>query len=102
MSETDNIIVDTTTRIFQDLCDPQTINNAQDESWKAPLWSALEESGLTLTWVPDTLGGAGAGLVDGFEVCGFPADLPCRCRLPRPCWRVGCWGRPSCRRLRAP
>ena len=68
MSEIDTIIVDTTTRIFQDLCDPQTVNNAPDESWKAPLWSALEESGLTLAWVPDTLGGAGAGLVDGFEV----------------------------------
>ena len=68
MSEIDTIIVDTTTRILQDLCDPQTVNNAPDESWEAPLWSALEESGLTLTWVPDTLGGAGAGLVDGFEV----------------------------------
>lgn len=68
MSEIDTIIVDTTTRILQDLCDPQTVNNAPDEKWKAPLWSALEESGLTLTWVPDTLGGAGAGLVDGFEV----------------------------------
>ena len=32
------------------------------------LWDALEESGLTLTWVPDTLGGAGAELLDGFAV----------------------------------
>ena len=68
MSDSDSIIVDTTTRIFQDLCDPQTVNNAADESWKAPLWSALEESGLTLTWVPDTLGGAGADITDGFDV----------------------------------
>lgn len=68
MSETDTIIVDTTTRILQDLADPQTVNNAEDDGWKAPLWSALEESGLTLTWVPDTLGGAGAGVMDGFDV----------------------------------
>lgn len=64
----DSIIVDTTNRIFQDLGDPQTVNNAKDDGWKAPLWSALEESGLTLTWVPDTLGGAGADISDGFDV----------------------------------
>ncbi|MGH6912565.1 MAG: acyl-CoA dehydrogenase family protein, partial [Geminicoccales bacterium] len=68
MSESDSIIVDTTNRIFQDLGDPQTVNNAKDEGWKKPLWAALEESGLTLTWVPDTLGGAGAEISDGFDV----------------------------------
>jgi acyl-CoA dehydrogenase len=80
MSGSDNIIVDTTTRIFQDLCDPQTVNNAADDAWKAPLWSALEESGLTLTWVPDTLGGAGAEVTDGFDVLrvagGFAVPVP--------------------------
>ncbi len=64
----DNIIIDATTRIFQDLCDPQTITNAPDDSWKAPLWEALEESGLTQAWTPDDLGGAGATIVDGFDV----------------------------------
>ncbi len=64
----DNIIIDATTRIFQDLCDPQTITNAADDNWKAPLWSALEESGLTQAWTPDDLGGAGATIVDGFDV----------------------------------
>ena len=68
MSESDSIIVDTTNRIFQDLGDPQTVNNAKDDGWKKPLWAALEESGLTLTWVPDTLGGAGAEISDGFDV----------------------------------
>ena len=63
----DNIIVDTATRIFGDLCEPQTINAAEEGNWPAELWDALEESGLTLTWVPDTLGGAG--------VCFTPKDL---------------------------
>ncbi len=58
---TDSIIVDTATRIFRDLCEPKTINAAEDGVWPQALWDALEESGLTLTWVPDTLGGAGAG-----------------------------------------
>src|ERR1700731_4043538 len=65
---TDSIIVDTATRIFADLCEPKTINAAEEGQWPAALWNALEESGLTLTWVPDTLGGAGAEIIDGFAV----------------------------------
>src|SRR5207249_145971 len=44
------------------------------------LWDALEASGLTLTWVPDTLGGAGAEVIDGFQVLRvagrFAAPVP--------------------------
>ena len=66
--EIDSIIIDTTTRIFRDLCDPQTINNAVDESWKQPLWRTLEESGLTLCWVPGDKAGACASVAVGFDV----------------------------------
>jgi acyl-CoA dehydrogenase len=65
---TDNIIVDTATRILQDLCEPNTVNRAEIGEWPKALWDALEESGLTLAWVPDELGGAGAALADGFAV----------------------------------
>ena len=51
LSENDNIIVDMTTRIFQDLCDPQTVNNTDNDTWKEPLWTALEEAGLTAGFV---------------------------------------------------
>jgi len=64
----ENLIVDTATRIFGDFCDPQTVNRAKDEVWRRRLGAALEEAGLTLTWVPDGLGGAGAELADGFAV----------------------------------
>jgi alkylation response protein AidB-like acyl-CoA dehydrogenase len=64
----DNIIVDTATRIFQDLCEPATINDAEKGVWPNALWTALEESGLPLAWVPDELGGAGASMADGFAV----------------------------------
>ena len=76
----DNIIVDTATRIFADLCEPQTINAAEEGHWPEELWRALEESGLTLTWVPDHLGGAGADMADGFAVLRvagrFAAPVP--------------------------
>ncbi len=80
MADTDNIIVDTATRIFQDLCEPNTVNEAEQEVWPKALWDALEESALTLTWVPEELGGAGAALADGFAVLRvagrFAAPVP--------------------------
>ncbi len=64
----ESIVIETTRRIFRDLADPQTINAAKDSSWKAPLWSALEENGLTLTWIPEDRGGVGASMADGLDV----------------------------------
>ena len=64
----DNIVVDTTRRIFSDLGDPQTLNAAKDDTWKQPLWAAIEENGLTLTWIPEDRGGVGASMTDGFNV----------------------------------
>jgi acyl-CoA dehydrogenase len=74
------MVAETATRIFTDLADPQTINNSSDGGWKEPLWHALAEAGLTLAWVPEGQGGAGAGLADGFEIVGvagrFAAPAP--------------------------
>jgi acyl-CoA dehydrogenase len=64
----DGMVAETATRMFRDLCDPATVNRAKDDAWKAPAWAALEDAGLTLAWVPDTLGGAGADVADGFAV----------------------------------
>jgi acyl-CoA dehydrogenase len=66
----DNFVAETAARIFADLADPQTINKARDDAWKPALWQALTENGLTLAWVPEELGGAGAELADGFAVIG--------------------------------
>ncbi|MCG2628952.1 acyl-CoA dehydrogenase [Bradyrhizobium sp. WYCCWR 13023] len=68
MAESDNIVVETAEKIFADLADPQTINNDKKGSWQAPLWQALSEAGLPLSWVPDDLGGSGASLADGFAL----------------------------------
>jgi acyl-CoA dehydrogenase len=76
----DGMVAETATRIFRDLCNPQTLNRAADESWQAPAWAALEDAGLTLAWVPAELGGAGADIADGFAVLRetgrFAAALP--------------------------
>jgi acyl-CoA dehydrogenase len=80
VSGSGNIVAETATRIFADLADPQTINREGDGAWKAPLWHALAEAGLTLAWVPEALGGTGAALDDGFDIIGvagrFAAPVP--------------------------
>jgi acyl-CoA dehydrogenase len=70
VSDSGNIVAETATRIFADLADPQTINREGEGAWKAPLWHALAEAGLTLAWVPETLGGTGGALDDGFDIIG--------------------------------
>jgi acyl-CoA dehydrogenase len=63
-----SLVGEAATRILRDLADPQTLNRAKDDGWKKPAWSALEEAGLPLAWVPEALGGAGAEVSDGFAV----------------------------------
>lgn len=80
MSATDNIIFDTASRIFGDLSTPEVINAAEDGQWPEQLWQAIEESGLTLTWIPEANGGVGATMLDGFAVIkaagGAPLPVP--------------------------
>jgi acyl-CoA dehydrogenase len=70
VTETDNIVVETAERIFADLADAQTINKDTDGRWKTPLWQALAESGLPLSWVPEDCDGSGASMAEGFAVLG--------------------------------
>jgi acyl-CoA dehydrogenase len=68
--ERDHIVAEAASRILTDLADPQTVNNARNDAWKAPLWHALNDAGLPLAWVPEALGGSGAGLAEGFAILG--------------------------------
>jgi acyl-CoA dehydrogenase len=68
VAESENIVVETAERIFADLADAQTINRDSKGDWKAPLWQALTEAGLPLSWVPEDCGGSGASLAEGFGV----------------------------------
>jgi len=70
VSESENIVVETAEKIFGDLADAQTINHDKEGKWKAPLWKALSEAGLPLSWVPEECGGSGASLAEGFGVIG--------------------------------
>jgi len=68
VAESENIVAETAEKIFSDLADAQTINNDRKGSWKAPLWQALTDAGLPLSWVPEDCGGSGASVAEGFSV----------------------------------
>ena len=68
MAESENIVAETAEKIFADLADAQTINNDKKGAWKTPLWQALTEAGLPLSWVSEDCGGSGASLAEGFSV----------------------------------
>src|SRR3954451_16754977 len=68
VAESENIVAETAEKIFADLADAQTINHDKKGDWKAPLWQALAEAGLPLSWVPEDCGGSGTSLAEGFSV----------------------------------
>lgn len=68
MSDSSNIVVETASRILQDLCTADAVNGLEEGRWPAELWNTLEEAGLPTAWVPEELGGAGGELADGFGV----------------------------------
>ncbi|MDB5502001.1 MAG: acyl-CoA dehydrogenase-like [Tardiphaga sp.] len=68
MTDTDNIVAETAERIFADLADSQMIAKSKDGAWKAPLWQALADNGLPLSWVPEDCDGSGVSLAEGFAV----------------------------------
>src|SRR3981189_1568872 len=68
VAESENVVAETAEKIFADLADAQTINSDTNAPWRPPLWRALTESGLPLSWVPEDCNGSGASLAEGFSV----------------------------------
>src|SRR6266540_783402 len=84
VAESENIVAETAEKIFADLADAQTINRDKKGSWKAPLWQALAEAGLPLSWVPEDCGGSGTSLAEGFSVLSAAGRLLAQARIASP------------------
>ena len=68
MSDIQDLIIQTATKIFEDHCDHKTLQLAEQGTWPDKFWSVLEENGLTQASIPEALGGAGGSLSDAFTV----------------------------------
>lgn len=62
------LIAETTGRILQSADLTAAATAVEQGAWPQPLWAALDDAGLPLTWVPEDAGGVGAGPAAGFEV----------------------------------
>ena len=92
VTESDNIVAETAARIFGDLADPQTVNNARDAALEgAAVARAVAMRGLASPGCRRNCGGAGASLADGFAVA----------RRRRPFCGAGAAGGDDDRRLAA-
>lgn len=61
MSELRDILGETVTRLFADLCTKQSLEKADAGEWPEALWTAVEANGLTQPLIPEEKGGVGAG-----------------------------------------
>ncbi|MDB5576308.1 MAG: acrC 2 [Bradyrhizobium sp.] len=66
-----SLVAEMTERIMTDLADPRAIIDARGDNWQSSLWETFESNGLSLSWVPEALGGAGVSLAEGFEVASM-------------------------------
>jgi len=64
------LLRDTVARLLASHCTPERVAAAAKASagWDAPLWQALEDTGLTLVGSPEELGGSGGDLASAAEV----------------------------------
>ncbi len=68
MSDVQNLIIETATRLFEDYCTPEILRQAEQGVWPAELWTKVEETGLPLASIPEEAGGAGGNLSDAIAV----------------------------------
>jgi acyl-CoA dehydrogenase len=86
MTETDDstrdLLRDTASRLFQDLCEPTALRDAETGAWPAPLWRAVEDAGLPRALVPEAAGGSGVSFADAMVIVraagrfALPLPLP--------------------------
>ena len=80
MSELRDILAETVTRLFTDLCTKQRLEAADRGEWLAELWTAVEENGLTQPLLPEDKGGVGAGWEAAYVILHasgrFAAPIP--------------------------
>ena len=77
---TRDLLRETATRQFQDLCQPAALRAAETGAWPKALWDAVEETGLPRALVPEAAGGHGVDFADAMVIVSaagrFALPLP--------------------------
>jgi acyl-CoA dehydrogenase len=67
-SDTGDMLRETADRLFQAHCDTATQRSADQGTWPAALWAAIEEAGLHRALVPEDAGGFGVAVADALSL----------------------------------
>lgn len=65
---TAQMLMDAAARLFQDLCDDETLRRAEQGEWPAAHWQTVEELGLPLALVDEAAGGFGVDPLDAIAL----------------------------------
>lgn len=80
MTEMRELMIDSATKILNDLSTKEVVNDLEDGKWPEKLWNTMAESGMMAVAVPEEKGGIGGDYGDALhilKVCGkYSAPIP--------------------------
>jgi acyl-CoA dehydrogenase len=68
MSEMQDMIIETTSKIMERYSTKEIINDAENGKWASELWNSLVEYGMLTVAIPETLGGNGGDWSDALSI----------------------------------
>jgi acyl-CoA dehydrogenase len=68
MSAGDQLLLDSATRLFRDLCTDDVLRRSEQGEWLGSHWKAIEDLGLPLALLDEAAGGFGCDPLDALEV----------------------------------
>jgi alkylation response protein AidB-like acyl-CoA dehydrogenase len=69
-----DLLRETAARVFRDHCDAAVLRLAEQGTWPAAAWAALEDAGLHRALVPEAAGGFGVSVTDALSLLRVAAE----------------------------
>ncbi|MFB4164994.1 acyl-CoA dehydrogenase family protein [Alteribacillus sp. JSM 102045] len=68
MNDITKILIGSTTKIMNDICTKELVNDAEQGHWAAELWDVLTDSGMIKVSIPEEKGGTGGSYTDALNI----------------------------------
>lgn len=68
MSEMQELIIETTSKLMERYSSKEVVNDAENGEWASELWDQLDEYGMLTVAIPEELGGNGGDYSDAFSI----------------------------------
>jgi acyl-CoA dehydrogenase len=68
MMDVSQMIIESATKIFEENCTKELIEEAENGAWAGSLWDILSETGMILAGIPEEAGGVGGSVRDTMNI----------------------------------